>query len=66
MGKLGERQEQVDVVTRFPPGLRSVYQVTLIDPKTVGHEELIRGTNTGGAQYVKGEGNLEKGLESLP
>jgi hypothetical protein len=53
-------------VTRFLPRLRAIYQVTLVDPDSVGHEELIRGTNTAGAQYVKGEGNLEKGLESLP
>ena len=56
----------MDVVTRFLPRLRSVYQVTLIDPKAVRHEEIMRGTRTSNAQYVKGKGNLEKGLESLP
>ena len=65
MEQLGKRQEQMDAVTRFLPKLRGVYQVTLIDPSTVEHEEIIRGTKTSNAQYVKGEGNLEKGLRSL-
>jgi len=53
-------------VSRFLPKLHDVYQVTLIDPDTMEHEEIIRGTTTSDAVYVKGEGTLEKGLESLP
>jgi len=66
MDQLGRQEERMVVVTRFLPDLRGVYRVTLIDPDTVEHEEIIRGTRTGDAQYVKGEGTLEKGLESLP
>lgn len=65
MDQLRTRQEQVDAVTRFLPALHDLYQVTLIDPDTMEHEEIIRGTTTSDAVYVKGEGILEKGLESL-
>src|SRR5262249_29888717 len=66
MDQLSARQQQVDVVTQFLPKLHDLYRVTLIDPDTMEHEEIIRGTTTSDALYVKGEGTLEKGLESLP
>jgi len=64
--ELGKRQQQAEAVDRFEPTLRKTYQVTLIDPAKFEHEEIIRGTKTSDAQYVKGEGTLEQGLRSLP
>ena len=61
-----DRQAAVDAVNRFLPRLQRVYQVTLIDPDTVEHEEIVRGTKGRGVEYVKGEGTMEKALRSLP
>ena len=66
MDPLLERQAQVDAITPFLPRLRALYHVELIDPDTIEHEEIIRGTRTSNKAYVKGEGTLEKGLKSLP
>ena len=64
--RLAKRDLQLQSVTSFLPKLRELYQVTLLDPKAVGHEEIIRGTHADSGPYKAGQGNLEKALRSVP
>jgi len=66
MVELRDKQQVWDAVNRFVPKLRSIYRVEVVNPDAVEHEEIIRGTKTSKAQYVDGEGNLERALRSLP
>jgi len=64
--QLTKRETRVQAVDKFLPTVRKLYQVVTLDPDTVGHEEIIRGTRTDSGDYKAGQGNLEKGLRSLP
>jgi hypothetical protein len=64
--QLTTKEGQLQAVTTFLPKVRQLYQVTLIDPAAVEHEEIIRGTRTDSGDYRAGQGNLEKALKSIP
>jgi len=64
--QLAKRALQLQSVTGFLPNLRGLYQITILDPKAVGHEEVIRGTHADSGAYKAGQGNLEKALRSVP
>jgi hypothetical protein len=60
-----ERAKRLESLTHFLPGLMRLYTLDLIDPEAVEHEEIIRGVKTDSSPYVKGRGNLEKGLRKV-
>ena len=62
---LAHRADQAQIVARYTAKLLAHYQTTLLDPSTVEHEEIIRGTSAGSGAYQQGQGNLERALTSL-
>jgi hypothetical protein len=61
-----DRLSRQAALTRYIPDLQKLYALDLIDPKTVQHEEIIRGGPDDQSPYVKGRGNLEKALAGIP
>ncbi len=61
-----ERDRRLAALPPFIPDLQKLYALDLIDPTTMEHEEIIRGGHDDKSAYVKGRGNLEKALRSMP
>ena len=66
LDRLAKRDLQLQSVTSFLPKLRALYKINLLDPNTVGHEEIIRGTHADSGPYKAGQGTLEQALQSVP
>ena len=61
-----DRLSRKAALAQYIPDLQKLYALDLIDPTTMEHEEIIRGGHDDKSAYVKGRGNLEKALRSIP